>query len=87
MDQLRVKISAAIANEWSNRAIADVIPELPEYEYRGCVLSVPIRIAREILADCEFNGDVKCGPEEMSGGTRRAYRALATQLREALASH
>ncbi|ASL48872.1 hypothetical protein bAD24_p00855 (plasmid) [Burkholderia sp. AD24] len=86
MDQLRVKVSAAIANEWSNRAITDVIPDLPKFDYRGCVLTVSISVAREILADSEFNGDAKRGPEEMQGGTRRAYRATATQLRDALAT-
>ena len=86
MDQLRVKVSAAIANEWSNRAITDVIPDLPEFDYRGCVLTVSISVAREILADCQFNGDAKRGPEEMPSGTRRAYRAMATQLRDALAT-
>lgn len=84
MGQLRVKISAAMANEWDSRAITDVIPDLPAYEYSGCVLTVPVSVAREILADCEFNGDAKRGPEEMPGGTRRAYRAMAKQLREAL---
>lgn len=52
-------------------------------------LEVPCSASKRrprILADCQFNGDAKCGPEEMPGGTRRAYRALATQLRETLAS-
>jgi hypothetical protein len=86
MEQLRVKVTSAIAYEWNSRGITDVIPALPDYSLRGCVLSVPISVAREILDDCEFIGDAKHGPEEMPGGTRRAYRTMAKHLREALSS-
>ncbi|NRF83814.1 hypothetical protein HQ619_07725 [Burkholderia gladioli] len=86
MAQLQVKVSATIANEWVGRCIRDVIPNLPDFYHGRCVLAVTPDVARKILADCEFNGDAKSGPEEMPNGARRAYRAMAKQLREALAS-
>jgi hypothetical protein len=87
MQQLRLRVSATIADEWVSRCIMDVIPELPDFYHGRCVLTVSPNVARQILADCEFNEDAKSGPEEMPGGTRRAYRAMATQLREALSAH
>ncbi|MBU9200347.1 hypothetical protein KTD31_03140 [Burkholderia multivorans] len=84
MRLVRVKVSAAIANEWLGRGINDVIPDLPQYGPTAGVLQVRTSVANEILADCEFNGDSKGGPEEMPAGTRRAYRAPAKQLRESL---
>ena len=77
-----VKISATIANEWISRGIRDVIPDLPDWNCNGCVLQLPLGVAREVLSDCEFNGDHRSGPEEMPPGTRKAYRALAEQLRK-----
>lgn len=81
---IRVRISAAIADEWAGRGIDDVIPGVPRPAYGGGVISVSPEIAREILADCEFNGDTRSGPESMPDGTRRAYQALAAQLRNAM---
>ncbi|MDK9702432.1 MAG: Eisosome component PIL1/LSP1 family protein [Sulfuritalea sp.] len=81
---ISLRISAAIADEWAGRGIDDVIPGVPRPAYGGGVISVTPEIAREILADCEFNGDTRGGPESMPGGTRRAYQALAAQLRRSL---
>jgi len=82
MDRVSVKISATIANEWASRGIHDVVPDLPDWDYNGCVLQLPLSVAREVLADCEFNGNSRSGPEDMPPGTRRAYQALAKRLRK-----
>ncbi|WP_186261461.1 hypothetical protein [Burkholderia gladioli] len=79
-----IRISARMAEEWSSRGIADVIPDLPEFDCLGCVLDVTHDVARQILADCEFNADAQSGPESMPPGTRRAYRALDAQIRKAI---
>lgn len=79
---LSLKVSATIADEWSNRGIHEVIPSLPDYEYGGCTMQVSKQVAQEILADCKFNGDSRGGPEDMPPGTRRAYLALSKQIRK-----
>lgn len=82
--EIKIKVSSTIADEWSTRAIHDVIPNVPEFDYAGGELVVTTDVAREILADCDFNADRRAGPEEMPIGTRRAYRAMAEQVRKAL---
>jgi hypothetical protein len=81
---MKIRISSTIANEWDTRAITDVVPGLADLNgYQGTHDMSP-DLAREVLADCIFNGDSKSGPEEMPAGARRAYRALADQIRQAL---
>ncbi|KAF1003857.1 MAG: hypothetical protein GAK28_04320 [Luteibacter sp.] len=79
---VRVRISAAIDNEYANRA-PDFLP-LDKLDIGVCELT--LAEAREVLADAEFNADIKGGPEEMPGGTRRAYAALVKQLCKAIAA-
>jgi hypothetical protein len=78
---MKIKISKTIAEEWMSRGISDVIPELLEYPVSGGTIDVGLNVAKQIQADCEFNGDSRNGPEEMPGGTRRAYQALAAQIK------
>jgi hypothetical protein len=73
-----VFISETMRNEYDTR---DVFGGLPE----GSMVCVDVATARELLADAEFNGDSKHGPEYMSVGTRQAYRSLVIQLRKTLA--
>jgi hypothetical protein len=84
-NEIRIRVSATIANEWCSRGIHEVIPDLPDYSIAGGVLQVSPAVAQEVLADCKFNGDSREGPEEMPRGCRRAYRALAEQVQGALA--
>jgi hypothetical protein len=78
--QVRVTISKAIANEYIGR-FPDGIPialHTPGNHYLN------EQLARVVLADAEFNADAKNGPEYMPSGTRRAYAALAAQIRALL---
>ncbi|CAE6821480.1 hypothetical protein R70006_06220 [Paraburkholderia domus] len=80
-----VRISAAIQNEYDTRAVFgggdEEWPEVPRTP--GCH-ALPRATAQAMLDDALFNGDSRHGPEEMPGGTRRAYRALAEQLQTLL---
>jgi hypothetical protein len=77
---MKLRIGATIANEWESRSIGGVIPALDGLTIRTGTLEVSADVAREILADCKFNGDARNGPEYMDAGVRRAYRALAAQI-------
>jgi len=77
---MKLRIGRSIADEWASRSIGDVIPALDGLTIRAGTLDVSADVAREILADCEFNGDARNGPEYMEAGVRRAYRALAAQI-------
>lgn len=79
---VRVRISAAIDNEYATR-LPDSLP-LDKLDIGVCELT--LAEAREVLADAEFNADIKGGPQEMPRGTRRAYAALVKQLRTAIAA-
>lgn len=80
----RVNISPTLANEYLTRGVwdNDGCECFPEQAGRG--LWVSDDTARAMLRDAEFNGDARNGPEYMPPGVRRAYRALAEALREAL---
>lgn len=79
---VRIRISATIDNEYATRC-----PELSALDKlnTGICELTPAQ-ALEVLADAEFNADRQGGPEYMPIGTRRAYRALAEQVRKALAT-
>lgn len=80
---VRVRISAAIDNEYASRC-PEFLP-LDKLHEGWCVLTVGE--AREVLADAQFNSDktaVDVGPNGMSLGVFNAYRALAKQVAGAL---
>lgn len=78
-----VRISPTISNEYANRFVFE--------ESIGFTIgkkSVPIDVAQEMLADAEFNSDLKAqdvGPYGMPLYIFNAYRALAKQLRNSIA--
>jgi hypothetical protein len=79
-----INISPTIANEYANR-----LPDwLPESVVQG-KNDVSPELARQILSDAEFNSDTKAfdvGPYGMPLPVFNAYRALAKQVRKALAT-
>jgi hypothetical protein len=79
-----INISPTIANEYANR-----LPDwLPESVVQG-KNDVSPELARSILSDAEYNSDTKAfdvGPEGMPLPVFNAYRALAKQVRKALAA-
>lgn len=81
--QITLRISEAIRNEWMVRGIGEVIPALDGIEI-GDAITVPESVVREVLADCQYMTD-KDGPDTTLG-ERSAYRALAVQCRKALAA-
>lgn len=80
----KIRISPTIANE-----LADRMPdELPLDKLRAGICELTIDEARAVLADAEFNSDphaIDVGPYGMPRATFNAYRALAKQVRAALA--
>lgn len=80
---VRIRISATIDNEYATRC-PEELSALDKLNTGICELT-PAQ-ALEVLADAEFNADRQGGPEYMPIGTRRAYRALAGQIRKALAT-
>lgn len=84
MSAVRVRISAAIDNEYATRC-PDFLP-LDKLNEGWCSLSVDE--ARAVLADARFNSDrtaVDVGPHGVPLGVFNAYRALARQIEVALA--
>jgi hypothetical protein len=81
---IRVRISATIDNDYANRC-----PEwMQDVEIVEGANDVTISVARVMLADAEYNSDKSAfdiGPHDMPLGTFNAYRALAKQLRAAIA--
>jgi hypothetical protein len=79
-----VRISPTISNEYANRC-----PEgIPEEAFLTGKRSVSLQSARAMLSDAEYNSDKTAfdvGPDDMPLGTFNAYRALAKQLRVAIA--
>lgn len=80
----RVNISPTIANEYISRCVWENEGWECFPEQAGRMLYVSEDTARAMLADAEFQGDARRGPEEMPRGVRRAYQTLAQALREAL---
>jgi hypothetical protein len=78
---VKVTISQTMRNEFWSR-MPDHIPEVLFEVGRH---SITEGEARTVLADAEFNADPENGPEDMPAGIRRAYIALAKQLRAAIA--
>lgn len=81
---IRVRISPTIANEYADRLPAS----LPLQKLRSGVCDLTPDEAREVLEDAEFNSDRRAfdvGPYGMPLGTFNAYKALAKQLRAAIA--
>lgn len=81
---LTVKISATIQNEYWTRCVweNEGWEEFPDTTDRQ---HVSRETAMAMLDDASFQSDAKNGPEDMPPGTRRAYAALAKQLRKVLA--
>jgi hypothetical protein len=78
-----VRISPTVDNDYANRC-----PDwLPAHVGEG-LCAVTLDVARQILADAEFNSDknaVDVGPNAMPLKTFNAYAALAKQIRATLA--
>lgn len=84
MTIIRIRISAAIAQEYAARC-PDHLPLAKLVEGR---VDLTIDEARAVLDDAEFNSDTTAfdvGPYGMPLGVFTAYRALARQVRAALA--
>ena len=83
--QIKVRISATIENEYANR-----LPEyLPLEKLDEGVVYLTEDEAKAVLADAAFNSDPKAqdvGPYGMPLPVFNAYRALAAQIRKALAA-
>jgi hypothetical protein len=83
MNYVTLRISATIENEYATR-LPDFLP-LDKLEAGACVLT--IEEARAVLADAEFNSDLRAidvGEYGTPLGVFNAYRALARQARGAL---
>lgn len=81
---IKIRISPTIDNEYRDR----LPDELPLDKLRVGVCELTPDEARAVLADAEFNSDpraVDVGPYGMPRTTFNAYRALAKQVRAALA--
>lgn len=79
-----VRISRTIVDEYCGRAVFGGDGEYPLVPSSAGRHLLPRATAQAMLDDALFNGDAAGGPEEMPAGTRRAYRALAGQLRALL---
>ena len=79
--KIKVKITGTIANEYMDRCPEDI----PEHIRDEGVFTLDTDTARAVLADAEFMGDTRNGPEEMRPAVRRAYQCLAENIRKALA--
>lgn len=82
---VKVRISATIDNEYANR-LPDWMTE--ENEPSEGVNHVPLNVARMILSDAEYNSDPQAqtvGPYDMPLPVFNAYKALAKQVRAAIA--
>lgn len=80
---IRVKIGPTIDNEYANR-LPDFLP-LEKLSEGVCELTV--NEAEAVLADAEYNSDLKAvdvGPHGTPLPVFNAYRSLAKQLRVAL---
>jgi hypothetical protein len=82
--KVRLKLSAAIRNEWAVRCIGDVVPALASIDYDQPEIEVGELAAREIAADCRFYIDPQA--VDATAGERSAYRALLQQIEAALAA-
>lgn len=85
MSTIRIRISAAIAQEYVARC-PDQLPLAKLVEGR---VELTLDEARAVLDDAEHNSDTTAfdvGPYGMPLGTFNAYRALARQVRAALAA-
>lgn len=81
---IRVRISAAIDNEYASRQPEDL--PLDKLNEGRCLLTP--NEAQAVLDDALYNSDPKAqdvGPYGMPLGTFNAYSALAKQVRQALA--
>lgn len=79
-----VRISRSIIDEYAGRAVFGGDDEYPLVPSTAGVHLLPRTTVQAMLDDAIFNGDAAGGPEQMPAGTRRAYRALAVQLRALL---
>lgn len=77
---VKVTITRAMRDEYWSRH-PDEIPAVLFDEGAHCIT---LAEAKAVLADAAFNADSINGPETMPASTRRAYAALARQLRKAL---
>ena len=85
MTTIRIRISETIENEYANR-----LPTwLPLEKLDVGVVELTLDEARAVLRDAEHNSDLdvfEIGPYALPLGTWSAYRALAKQIKKALAS-
>lgn len=84
MTTVTIRISATLDNEYANRC-PDYLP-LEKLHEGNCVLSLDE--AKAVLDDAEYNSDRQAqdvGPYGMPIGTFNAYKALAKQVRTAIA--
>lgn len=76
----RVRVSRTIANEFADRC-----PEwVPDEMFEVGIASITVEAAKVLLGDAEYQSDKESGPDLMPEGVRRAYAALAKQLRSAI---
>lgn len=75
---VKLRLSAAIRNEWDVRCIGDVIPALASVDYSQPVIEVSEQTARAIADDCRFYMDPAAVDATL--GERAAYRALLRQI-------
>ena len=83
-DMIKIRISPTINNEYANR-----LPEfLPLHKLSVGMVELTLDEARAVLDDAEFNSDRNAqdvGPYGMPLPVFNAYRALAKQVRAAIA--
>lgn len=78
---MKLRITPFITNEWSVRAIGDVIPALESaLASTPGTIEVSGEVAEQIAADCEFYVDPKA--IDATGAERAGYRALLRQIRK-----
>jgi hypothetical protein len=80
-----VRVSATIVDEYVGRAVFGGDADYPFVAPKAGVHLLPRETVQAMFDDAKFNADAACGPEEMPGGTRRAYRSLVKQLGALLA--
>ena len=86
---VKLTLSPTIQTEYENRGVFGGDGEWPlvEWNEKGCA-TVAVDVAQSILADAEYNSDkaaVEVGPYGTPLSVFNAYRALAKQVRRALA--
>lgn len=82
--RVAVRVSQTISWEYETRSVFNGHGEYLEDVGIGLVY-VRRETAEMMLSDAEYNGDSREGPSEMPLAIGNAYRALAKQLRKALA--